>query len=98
MQTLGRENAKIAIDFLNDLLAKDPVMLNSIMNHYVNCNDEIMDHPTVQVDGDRVGILGILNGLFGIIDGDSPRKNWGHISAMLKNGSEIIRFQLTEEN
>lgn len=55
---------------LNDLLAKDPSAVVSLVEKRTVCNDQIAEHPTVQVltkDGVHyVGLLGILNGLFGV--------------------------------
>ena len=98
MQTLGRENAKIAVDFLNDLLEKDPAVAQAIVSNYYNCNEQISDHQTIQVSSLGVCMLGILNGLFGLIGGEGERKNWGHIAAVTESYGQLIRFELTEEN
>lgn len=58
------------IDFLNDLIKTDKPALAALIANRVPCNRELAEHPTVQVaqqnDGFHVGMLGILNGLFGI--------------------------------
>jgi len=61
---------KDAIDFLNELVKIDADALRALIGHRVPCNNGLVDHPTVQV-GEfggvfQVGMLGILNGLFGV--------------------------------
>jgi len=55
--------------FLNQLLKDDPEAIQKLVDFRVPCNDKIAHHPTVKVrikdDGPMVGIMGILNGLFG---------------------------------
>lgn len=72
------------VAFLNELFAIDPTMLKAMIINRVPCNQKMADHPTVQVwdfDGDtRVGLLGFLNGLFGVSD-----KATGAIGVVLKN-------------
>lgn len=59
-----------AIRTLNDINAADPAVLPALLNFRVPCNQALADHPTVQVGatdhGYVVGLLGILNGIFGI--------------------------------
>ena len=65
------------INFLNSLLEIDNDAITELFNDRVSCNEKLANHDTVQVRGydpitnqktDKysVGILGILNGLFGI--------------------------------
>ncbi len=59
-------------ELLNELLKVDYSCVESLMNYRVKCNIHIANHPTVQVQQfktdpfPKVGLLGILNGLFGI--------------------------------
>lgn len=58
------------VNLLNELNELDHVAINDLATTRVKCNDKIADHEKVQVisktDGTtEVGILGILNGLFG---------------------------------
>ncbi|MGD9161859.1 MAG: hypothetical protein PVG39_25840 [Desulfobacteraceae bacterium] len=81
------------VDFLNDLLSIDPDTINNLSSIRVGCNKTMADHPTVQVAclSDNyfiVGIIGILNGLFG-----SDEHGWGHISADYE-GSKVKRFRV----
>lgn len=59
------------INLLNDIHLKDPDAANDLLNARVRCNEEIANHSDIQVGEDEegfpvVGILGILNGLFGV--------------------------------
>jgi len=72
-----------AIEVLNRIHKADPTVMQSLIFHRVPCNQLVADDPTVQVGrgvnlstGWEVGILGIINGLFG-----SDEHGWGHIYA-----------------
>lgn len=67
--------AQQIVDLLNELLALDPVAINSLVKNRVPCNQALADHPTVTVDDGvwesgeswfTVGLLGILEGVAGI--------------------------------
>ncbi len=72
-----------AITLLNQLIASDADAVTALFETRVPCNDAFADHPTVQVvqwsrtGTCTVGMLGILNGLFGI-----NAEGWGHIVAV----------------
>lgn len=81
------------VDFLNSLIDIDPDAISNLSSVRVGCNKAMADHPTVQVAGISksyfiVGIVGILNGLFG-----SDEYGWGHISADYE-GSRVKRFRV----
>lgn len=61
-----------AIELLNSAIKADKEAINNLVNSRVACNLELAEHPTIQVGCDieecEVGLLGILNGLFGIAD------------------------------
>lgn len=65
---------KDAIEVLNRALAADPEAARLLFNYRVGCNEELANDPTIQVSSYRpkgtttVGILGLLNGIFGIQD------------------------------
>jgi hypothetical protein len=85
------------VNFLNSILKIDQSAITSLFSMRIACNKDIADHPTVQVgcEGNycQVGMIGILNGLFG-----KDRYGWGHISADYENG-KIVRFRvLTEQD
>lgn len=74
------------IAYLNELIDIDRVAIAALIANRVPCNEELAKHPTVQVyaqhGGYLVGMLGILNGLFGICDDGR-----GPIAFVFKDGS-----------
>lgn len=64
------------VDLINELISIDPDAMLKLFNTRIHCNDKLADHPTIQVRGyelkgddiklPNMGILGILNGLFGV--------------------------------
>lgn len=60
------------IELLNDAFTKDPEAMNDLALSRVTCNEVLADHPTIQVgkfgNEYKVGIIGILNGIFGMAD------------------------------
>ena len=64
-----------ALRVLNELLAADPVATAALVNYRVPVNAEVGKHPTIQVGYDNdsrsytVGLIGILNGIFGCVPG-----------------------------
>jgi len=84
-----------AIEFLNELLRADPQAVSALIETRVPCNQELADHPTVQVrsyglnGGYQVGLLGILNGLFGV-----DEEGWGPIAAQYDENDDttVIGF------
>ena len=69
------EKHKITIDeviaYLNHLLEKDPRTISKLFQIKAACNDELVKSPVhVIIDAEArpfVGLLGILNGLFGYV-------------------------------
>lgn len=100
MEKIIKESVTLqeTVDFLNELLVTDPTAISSLFSVRLACNKKLADHETVQVGAlsksfFQVGMIGILNGLFGI-----DKYGWGHISADYEDG-KIIRFRaLTEED
>jgi len=76
------------VALLNEAVKLDPVAMHALVEARVPCNKALADHPTIQVSaydeltGEptpnwfKVGILGILNGLFG-----TDSAGWGYITA-----------------
>lgn len=86
-----------AIDLLNDALKCDPVAITSLTSHRVLCNLKLADHKLIQVGSNegtyRVGLLGIINGLFGVDD-----KGYGPIAAIVDVFDLTVeRFTTREE-
>ena len=72
-------------DFMNELIKLDPEAIYNLIRARVPVNDGIANHPTAQVCAIKdqperydLGLLGVLNGLFGSFD-DQPYKGWGCI-------------------
>ena len=94
----SRVSIQKTVDFLNELLEIDPFAISALFSSRVSCNKELADHPTVQVgslgkDSFQVGMIGVLNGLFGI-----DKHGWGHISGYYEDG-KLVEFRLfTDED
>jgi hypothetical protein len=73
------------IDYLNDLIQIDKPAVAALVANRVPCNEAMAQHPTVQVaaqnDGFHVGLLGILNGMFGV-----DEAGWGPIMFVFEDG------------
>jgi hypothetical protein len=82
------------IEVLNRIHAADPTVLPALCEFRVPCNEAVAEDPTVQVfrrDGaDSVGLLGILNGIFGIREG-----NQGFIAIRRDDDGVIVGFGRT---
>jgi hypothetical protein len=48
---------------MRDLFARDPDAVAALLNHRVPCNEALAEYEYVFVDNDRVGVLGLLNGV-----------------------------------
>jgi hypothetical protein len=76
---------------LNELLEKDRSAIVSLIEHRVFCNKDTANHPTVQVikkDGvEYVGMLGILNGLFGVNE-----HQYGVLGIEMDDSLKFVKF------
>jgi hypothetical protein len=58
-----------AIQVLNDALERDPAAITQLVNLRVDCNAQLVNHPTIQSSvyhgTSKVGVLGLLNGIVG---------------------------------
>ena len=58
-----------AIEVLNDALERDPIAITQLVNLRVNCNPQLVSHPTIQSSvyhgTSKVGVLGLINGIVG---------------------------------
>lgn len=84
-----------AIEVLNRVHTADPTVLPALIGHRVPCNLAVADDPTVQVgkiDGTddqwEVGLLGIINGLFGV----QGEKAVGFIAANYDDDHDLTSF------
>lgn len=63
-----------AVALLNAMLVLDPVATSALVEQRIPCNTALVGHPSVQISPgangkDAVGLLGVLNGLFGCYNG-----------------------------
>jgi hypothetical protein len=98
---MSREDVSIddAIEYLNELLALDARAMATVIGSRAPCNDALRDHPTALVlatgpagSNARVGMLGLLNGLFGVRD-----DGLGEISAVFDK-DKLVRFERTRRS
>lgn len=77
-----------AIALLNSMVKADPKATEALVEQRIPCNEALAEHPTIQVVGGegpnppKVGLLGVINGMFGIDD-----QGWGPIAAQFKGDS-----------
>jgi hypothetical protein len=83
------------IDYLNEILATDRPAIAALMANRVPCNEQLAEHPTVQVQpqhgGYHVGLLGIINGMFGVDD-----LSHGLITIVFEDGN-LLKFARTDD-
>lgn len=74
-----------AISYLNELIELDRITIQSLSRKAAKCNEALAEHPAVQVGthkgGTYVGLLGVLNGLFGV-----DEDGWGSIVFVYEDG------------
>ena len=59
-------NIKNIVKTLNEAYKLDPKLMETLMKYSCKCNDELADHPTIQVSQDnKISFIGLLNGLVG---------------------------------
>ncbi len=85
-----------ALDTLNSAVKADPVAMLNLVENRVPCNKIFADHPSIQVsvegDGYAVGLLGILNGLFG-----TNKEGWGPIAGVFEDDGTLTKFERTKK-
>lgn len=88
---MGTIDVDGVIAYLNELIAIDKPAVAALLANRVPCNKHLAEHPTVQVSaqhgGYHVGMMGIINGLFGV-----NRQGFGRIRFVFEDG-ELIRFE-----
>lgn len=86
------ELAARVVEFLNELLKLDRPAVAALIANRVPCNEELANHPSVQVaaqhGGYHVGMLGVLNGLCG-----AGADRYGLIEAVFEEGG-LHHFQV----
>jgi hypothetical protein len=85
------------ITYLNEILDLDRSCIECLIANRIPCNEELAEHPTVQVSSNySVGILGLINGYLGSYD-DGQHAGWGPITAIYDTNDRLIRFERTAE-
>lgn len=91
------------VELLNAALLLDRTAITNLVQTRVDCNKKLSGHQTIQVglapgvDPDdknllyEVGILGLLNGLFGI-----DERQWGAIAAEMDKAGHVMQFVVRE--
>lgn len=102
LSRVGVTDAREAVAVLNRIHESDPTVLPALIGYRVPCNYRLMRDPTVQVGPRRdltpgglfpgrvyeVGLLGIINGLFGV-HGESST---GYIGAQYDGDHRLVEF------
>ena len=89
------ELAQSICHFMNDLVKFDKDAIHALIETRIICNQELANHPTVQVLQPKnseiasVGLLGILNGFIGI-----DENQLGYIAANFDENNQLIGFDL----
>ena len=91
-----------AVAILNELVTCDPVAMHALVEQRVPCNQALENHPTAQVgehEGQvRIGLLGVLNALFGALDAKAGKfAGWGIIAAEYDDDGTLVKFKLLVE-
>jgi hypothetical protein len=88
--------AQDVCDLLNEMLFLDPKCTNALLSNRVECNSAVANHPHVQVQQfiddkvPKVGIMGIINGLFGV-----RSDGMGGLCFETDKAGSIVRFKIT---
>lgn len=91
-ESVNSISSKLAIKKLNEFFDLDPDAISKLFATRVKCNKELAENADVFVRDEgngeySVGILGILNGIFG-----HDAKGIGHIKAEMEDGEELQGF------
>jgi len=89
---------KDVIKVLNRALRKDPKAINELFKTKVTCNEKLADDESIQIgtatdDSYKLGLLGLINVIFGIDEAD----NYGAICAVVDKKGVIDKFDHTEK-
>lgn len=92
------ELAEALIPRLNSLLTDPRVRadIDRLIETRIPVSTSTADHPSIQVTDDKLGFLGLLNGLTGTIP-SGPKEGWGYIAAVYSEAGELTRFELSTD-
>lgn len=80
------------VTLLNEAVNLDAKALTALIDYRVPATNNLCNHPTIQATSDSVGLLGLINGFFGVFD-EGKLKNYGPIYANYdedEDGNDII--------
>lgn len=86
------ELADAIIERLNNLI-KDPrvyTVIDTLIETRMVVGERIVRHPTLQSEGNKLGVLGVLNGIVGV-----DKNGWGLITAVLDDTGCLTHFKRT---
>ena len=85
------------IELLNEAQRLDPAAISKLVDSRIEANEGLQDHPTIQCSYNEVGLLGILNGLFGTYgDRAGEYAGFGPIAAVYDHGEgTLLHFRRT---
>jgi len=83
---LDVEHLDRVVSFLNELAALDGEAIEHLVEMRAQCNRALLEHPTVQATEDDegnpvVGLLGVINGMFGTQPEGSIKPGSGFVAA-----------------
>ena len=86
------------VEYLNSVQEADPLAMRALLCQFVPCNETLADHPTTQVrsgwpEGYTVGLLGIINGIFGVDD-----DGWGAIASCIDTEKGLVGFVRVDDS
>jgi len=92
----GMNDAYLAEEIIQRLnrLIQDPNVrddIGKLLEVRVNASPETCNHPTIQVQSDLLGTLGLLNGIVGSINSGS-KQGWGYIAAVFDDNGVLKIF------
>ena len=87
-----------AIAVLNEMVRLDSEATRKLVEFRAPCNKQLADHPSIQVAGEDtaplVGVLGMLNGIFGTHGVEAGKfEGWGPIAAVFEDDGRLVRFE-----
>ena len=96
---MDEELAVRVVAFLNELVEIDRPAIAALVANRVPCNEQLANHPSVQVSaqhgGFHVGLLGLLNGLCGVRT-DGYGLITAHFATAPGRNPDLLCFKLTE--
>lgn len=108
MTWLSRDQSQASISLdhvlarLNEWTQMDTTAMEALIEKRTRCNDALADAPSIQAlkceegEGFEVGVLGVLNGLFGSIE-EGEKKGWGQIAAVFDDSGRLQEFRRSED-